>query len=431
MNIYHNQLVEGSRSHRGRIIFGMTLACLILFVGVMSIALIGTISVSAQITSPSKSLPAEEAKAQPVPSVSPTPSVSETDAQKDDDKKQADQDKPKKPKRGSLILAPIPIKSPAFGSGLILGVGYVFKLKMSDKLSPPSTIGGAFAFTSNGTRGGAIGANLHFGENKYQATVAFGSGRANYEFFGVGRVPGQSSVSVLIKQNGGAFFGEFMRNFGKNIFIGPRYQYRKLSISVGDQTTPGGFEIPAIDRKSTTVAIGFHVQRDLRDSTFYPTKGSLWDVKGDFFAKALGSNRTYQTYKASYNGYHTVGKGQVLAYRGMACSVSDNTPFFDLCLYGTSSDLRGYTAGEFQNHRMFATQVEYRRELPWRLGLVGFAGVGGVARHWNEFKFDELLPAAGVGIRFKLEKKHHINYRVDFGFGRSGYTISMSVTEAF
>lgn len=396
---------------------------------IASTVFIAAISISAQVPSPDKQT--ETDKKQPAPATSPTPDTTSAVTTEDDNKKQADQDKPKKPKRGSLILAPIPIKSPAFGSGLILGVGYVFKLKMSDKLSPPSTVGGAFAFTSNGTRGGAIGANLHFGENKYQATVAFGSGRANYEFYGVGRVPGQPAVAVLIKQNGGAFFGEFMRNVGKKIFIGPRYQYRKLSMSVGDQTTPGGFEIPAIDLKSTTAAIGFHVQRDLRDSSFYPTKGSVWDVKGDFFAKALGSNRNYQTYKASYNGYHTVGKGQVLAYRGMACSVSDDTPFFDLCLYGTGSDLRGYTAGEFQNHRMFATQIEYRRELPWRLGLVGFAGVGGVARHWDKFKFDELLPAAGVGIRFKLEKTNHINYRVDFGFGRSGYTISMSVTEAF
>ena len=80
---------------------------------------------------------------------------------------------------------------------------------------------------------------------------------------------------------------------------------------------------------------------------------------------------------------------------------------------------------------MFATQAEYRKELPYRLGLVGFAGFGGVARKWGDFRFDELLPAAGAGIRFKLDKKNHINYRVDFGVGRAGYTVSLSITEAF
>lgn len=339
--------------------------------------------------------------------------------------------KQKSEKRGTLIPIPIPIVSPTFGSGMVLGLGYVFKLKMSDNVSPPSAIGGAFAFTSSGTRAGVIGGRLYFAENKYQTTFAIGKGRAIYDFYGVGARPGQPAVSVELRQSGTVFFAEFMRNFGKNIFVGPRYQYREISTRLNNVPTPGGFEIPPIDFISTTSAIGFQVQRDLRDNSFYPTKGSLWSFTGDFFAKALGSNRDYQVYKAAYNGYRTIGKGQVLAYRGSACSVSDDTPFFDLCYYGSSSDLRGYTTGEFQNHRMFATQVEYRKELPYRLGLVGFAGFGGVARKWSEFRFDELLPAAGVGIRFKLDKKNHINYRVDFGFGRSGYTVSMSVTEAF
>ena len=121
----------------------------------------------------------------------------------------------------------------------------------------------------------------------------------------------------------------------------------------------------------------------------------------------------------------------MLAYRGMACSVSDRTPFFDLCLFDACGDLRGYTAGEFQNRRLFATQAEYRRELPWKPGFVAFADVGGVARRWDEFRINGLLPTGGVGLRFKLDKINHINYRVDLGFGRSGSTLSFSVTEAF
>jgi len=384
-----------------------------------------------QVPSPSPELlqkkDAATAKASPSPSASPdqiTPDSTGADTVDPAAKQKSE-------KRGTLIPIPIPIVSPTFGSGMVLGLGYVFKLKMSDTVSPPSAIGTAFAFTSSGTRAGVVGGRLYFAENKYQTTFAFGKGRAIYDFYGVGARPGQPAVSVELRQSGTVFFAEFMRNFGKNIFVGPRYQYREISTRLNEASTPGGFEIPPIDLISTTSAIGFQVQRDLRDNSFYPTKGSLWSFTGDFFAKALGSNRDYQVYKAAYNGYRKIGKGQVLAYRGSACSVSDNTPFFDLCYYGSSSDLRGYTTGEFQNHRMFATQVEYRKELPYRLGLVGFAGFGGVARKWSEFQFDELLPAVGAGIRFKLDKKNHINYRVDFGYGRSGYTVSMSVTEAF
>jgi hypothetical protein len=344
---------------------------------------------------------------------------------------QLPQDQTKKTKRGTWIFAPIPINSPAFGAGLVLGVGYLFKVREDDKVSPPSTLAAATAFTNNGSRGLILGAKLYFSENKYQTTIAVGKGRANYEFFGTGRIPGRPPVSVDIEQQGQFIFAEFMRNFGKNIFIGPRYQYRKLTGQFGDRSTASGIVIPAFDLTSNTAALGFHVQRDTRDSTFYPRRGALLDFKGDFFAKPLGSNRNYQAYSLSYNGYRSLNERSVLAYRGVVCSVSDRTPFFDLCLYGAKGDIRGYTAGEFQNHRMWATQVEYRRELPRRFGLVGFAGIGSVARHWDKLRLDELLPGAGIGLRYKLDKVNHINYRIDLGFGRGGHTLSFSVTEAF
>ena len=339
--------------------------------------------------------------------------------------------KAKKPKRGQLIIAPIPITSPAVGSGLVLAVGYVFKLNQDDELSPPSTIGVAGAFTSSGSRGGGIGGRLYFSENKYQTTFAIIKGRVNFDFFGIGRIPGRPPISVPLKTGGTIFFGEFLRNLGHNIFIGPRYQRRNLYARLDGVQTPGGFEIPAIDLQSVSAALGFHLQRDKRDSTFYPTKGSLFDVTGDFFAKGLGSRRQYQIYKVSYNGFHELAPRQILAYRGVICSANQSVPFYDLCLYGASNDLRGYTSGEFQNRRMFATQAEYRRELKGRFGLVAFGGIGGIAKRWNEFRGDELLPAAGAGLRFTLDKKNHINYRIDLGVGRAGRTLSIGIGEAF
>lgn len=339
--------------------------------------------------------------------------------------------KPKKPKRGQLIIAPIPISSPAVGSGLVLAVGYVFKLNQKDKLSPPSTVGLVGALTNSGSRGGGIGGRLYFSENKYQTTFALIKGRVNFDFFGIGRIPDRPPIAVPLKMGGTIFFGEFMRNVWKDIFIGPRFQRRNLYVRLNGIQTPGGFEIPAIDIQSVSAALGIHVQRDKRDSTFYATKGSLFDVTGDFFAKSLGSRRHYQTYKISYNGYHALAPKQVLAYRGMVCAANQNVPFYDLCLYGTNSDLRGYTGGEFQNRRMFATQAEYRRELKGRFGVVAFGGIGGVAKSWNAFRSDGLLPAAGAGLRFTLDKKNHINYRIDLGVGRAGRTLSIGVGEAF
>jgi hypothetical protein len=337
----------------------------------------------------------------------------------------------KKPKRGTWIFAPIPISSPAIGSGLVLAVGYVFKLDQNDKASPPSTLGLAGAFTNNGTRAGGIGGRLHFAENKYQTTFLLAKGRVNVDFFGIGRIPGRDAVKVPIHGGGTVFFGEFLRNVGKDIFVGGRFQRRNLFAAIDGIPPVGGFVIPEIDLKTVSASIGFHVQRDKRDSSFYPKKGSLFDFTGDFFDEALGSRREYQAYKLSYNSYREVASHQVIAYRGMMCSANGSVPFYDLCLFGTNNDVRGYTGGQFQNRRMFATQAEYRLELPKRFGIVAFGGLGGVERKWNNFRLDGLLPAVGAGLRFKLDKKNHINYRIDFAIGREGHTLSIGIGEAF
>jgi hypothetical protein len=49
----------------------------------------------------------------------------------------------------------------------------------------------------------------------------------------------------------------------------------------------------------------------------------------------------------------------------------------------------------------------------------------------NKRRSDQFLPAAGAGLRFKLDKNNHINYRIDVGFGREGRTISIGLGEAF
>ncbi len=80
---------------------------------------------------------------------------------------------------------------------------------------------------------------------------------------------------------------------------------------------------------------------------------------------------------------------------------------------------------------MVVTQVEFRRELKWRIGAVAFAGVGETANRFEEFRFDRLLPAAGAGIRILLNKKHNINYRIDWGIGREGSSFTIGISEAF
>ena len=388
---------------------------LLLVFGAMIILALGSMA-HAQII-PLKDAPA----GQPTPT--PTPP-----AKPDDQTTQGPQ---KKEKRGSWILAPIPIFSPAVGAGIIPVVAYIFKINEGDKKSPPSTLAFIGGITNNGSRFGALAGRLYFNENKYETAFAIVKVKIFLDFYGIGRLPAQDPPFVNLRTQGDVYFGEFLRNMGKDIFVGARYQYRKLNFGIEGDRPKGGFDIPKLDLRSTSAALGVKVKRDKRDSTFYPTTGSLFETKADFFDQSLGSNRQYQTYSVAYNGFRSFNEKRVLAYRAMGCSANQDVPFYDLCLFGFSNDLRGYTAGEFQNRRMFAMQAELRQTLKGRFGMVVFGGVGGVARRWNEFRMSNLLPAAGAGLRFTLDKKNKVNYRVDWAIGREGSTLVIGVGEAF
>jgi len=341
------------------------------------------------------------------------------------------EEKEKQPSRGSIIVAPMPIVSPAIGSGVIPIAGYIFQLRPNDQLSPPSVVGAAGLITSNGSRGFALAGDLFMKENRYELKSAYFHGNINYDLYGVGFRDGNAGLKLPLSQTGQIFFIEFLRNVGWRIFIGPRFVTGNSVITLRptDGETP---PIPPDIRLETNLrAIGLEVLRDSRPNRFYPTNGMLIDFTGDFFSQGLGSKYSFQSYAFTFNKYWSFGEKQVLAYNGYLCGTGGEPPFYGNCVYGAKNELRGYTAGRYLDRYMFATQAEYRRVLLWRFGLVAFGGVGAVAPGASQFRANQFLPAGGTGVRFLLSKKEHVNLRTDFAWGKDNFTWSMGVGEAF
>jgi hypothetical protein len=146
----------------------------------------------------------------------------------------------------------------------------------------------------------------------------------------------------------------------------------------------------------------------------------------------LGSKYSFETYKLNFNKYWNLAQNQVLASGSFVCFAGGEPPFYGNCIYGTNSQLRGYTAGRYLDRYMFGTQLEYRLVLPKRFGLAGFGGLGEVVPGGNQpFRTKNFLPSGGGGVRFELSKKYHVNLRVDFAQGKDTHTWSMGVGEAF
>jgi outer membrane protein assembly factor BamA len=341
------------------------------------------------------------------------------------------QEKTKKEKRGSLVAAPIPLSSPAIGSGAVLAGGYIFALRKSDKISQPSTIGGAVLITDNGSRAWGLGGEFYFKQDAYHITTIYFRGNLNYDFYGTGTASGDAGLKLPLKQTGELFLGDFLYRLRWKISVGPRFMTGNSSITLRSENESDVVPPPDTGIQTRLTAVGFHANRDTRLNRFYPEEGTLFDFTSMFFSDALGSKYSFESYRFTFNYYHSLGTKQVLAYNFFNCATAGSAPFYGQCIFGTNNELRGYVAGRYIDSNMFATQLEYRRTLPWRFGMVAFVGVGEVAPGLGEIQADNLLPAGGGGLRFKISQKYKLNFRADFAQGKDGHTFSMGIGEAF
>jgi outer membrane protein assembly factor BamA len=231
---------------------------------------------------------------------------------------------------------------------------------------------------------------------------------------------------------------EALRRVSGTLFLGARYVYAQTDLKIDSADLGSEAAPPERDRSIPLAALGLRVQADSRDSTTYPLRGALADLESDFYDPAFGGKRSFQSYRVYGNAYFSLRERQVLAARLTACSVRGDAPVYALCLFGIKNDLRGYQVGKFLNRAMLATQAEYRLSLPERLGFFGhfgfvaFAGVGEVAPGLGDLNSKDLLPSAGLGIRYLLAKENHVNFRFDYAWGKAGNRgLYVGVGEAF
>ena len=349
---------------------------------------------------------------------------------------QQDQGQTKKKKRkipDGVIVAPIPISSPAIGTGAVVVGGYIFPFNRKDKVSPASTVGGAYFDTDNGTHGFALAGELFISENRYHITTIYVHGNINYDFYGTGVEVGAAGLRVPVRQTGQIFLGESLRRLKWRFFVGPRVIAGSSTITLRNEPAAiAGAPIPPdVGLQTQLTGLGFRVNRDTRINRFYPKQGSYVDLTTMFFSEVLGSKYDFEPFKFTANWYQGLTAKQVLAYNLYTCATWGTPPFYGECIYGSNNELRGYIGGKHIDRYMLATQVEYRLLLPWRLGLVAFGGLGEVASSFDQFRYRNILPAGGVGLRLKLSQKYGVNLRADIARGRDGHTFSMGIGEAF
>lgn len=327
-----------------------------------------------------------------------------------------------------LVIAPIPGRSPQLGWKLTLAGGYFLSPRDGDPKDKPSVLGGFAMIAENGSKAFGGGANLHLMDDKLRVKIGAAYADVRYRFYGIGNDVGDRGISLDILQKGPLYFATASWRVWSKLYLGVGY----LGGNVDSRLRINLPDVPFFDPvlKLDIGAFVIPIEFDSRDHEQFPRNG--WYVSGRsvLYRESMGSDFETDIFSLAVNRYLPMGEQNVLALRAYARSTGNNAPFFLLSTFGGSKDLRGYPSGRFRDRMMYAVQSEYRWQYNDSWIFTGFAGVGEVAESFGEFGRN-FLPAAGIGVRYVLSKKHKVGLSADIAVGNDGTEFYFGVGEAF
>ena len=179
-------------------------------------------------------------------------------------------------------------------------------------------------------------------------------------------------------------------------------------------------------RNSTSSGVNITLLYDSRQNPINPLKGTYANLIFRQNLNFLGSNASWEQVAFDFRKYVRLSpqSNNVLAFWAIAAFTGGDAPYLDLP--ATGSDMynnsgRGYAIGRYRGKNELYFETEYRFGLTHNglLGAVLFAN-GESFSGLQSGAFEGLAPAAGTGIRIKVNKHSNSNICIDYGVGVGG-----------
>ncbi len=331
-----------------------------------------------------------------------------------------------------LSIFPLPViyytPETEFGFGAVSLFTFRFKGEEKESRNSQFQLGGAY--TQRDQLLFYLPFQLYYKNEKYYSFGEVGYYKYSYRFFGVGDQLSDENEE-LYNVNFPRFRLNLMQRVKPAWYLGVRYWYDGYDIT---KVKAGGL----LDNGNITGSSGGTISSlglislfDSRDNYNYPKKGTYMEVLALPNYKYLGSDFEFTRFSVDYVKYMSNGEN-IFVVNLFGVSLLGDAPFNELGFIGGRSKMRGYFEGRFRDRNLLMSQFEYRRFLFWKIGMVAFAGVGMVARDFEEYRVQELKSSGGLGVRFRLDEEEKINIRLDYGFGANGSSgIYLTIGEAF
>lgn len=341
------------------------------------------------------------------------------------------------PKRFSLLPLPVIYYTPetrlAYGAALTA----TFRFRKDSITARPSQVTFGMAHTQNKQWLFYLPFQVFYDQNRYFVNGEAGYYRYSYYFFGAGQreVP-RELYSVDFPRIRVNAFRRIAHLKQGNLYAGLRYQYEDYRVN---KTEPGGLlatgTVPG-GRGSRLSGGGLGLFFDARDAVFFPRRGLVADLSVLVRNRAVAQNpadasTTFDRYALDVTSYHSLGAQTVLALNYWGSFTVGESPFNAMSLIGSAKRMRGYYEGRYRDQNAALIQAELRFSVYKRLGAVAFGAVGLLGDQRQLLRTNDPKGAYGAGLRFTVNRRDHVNIRVDYGLGRQSSGLYVTIGEAF
>ena len=325
----------------------------------------------------------------------------------------------------SFIVAPFYTREGSFGVGGAATA--LYRLDRNDSIMQPSDISLSGSATVKGFYGITVKGNNHFKNNKTRLSYRLQFLNKNLDFWGIsyeGCAMNPISASTRREVN---WESDYVYKFTHAFHVGAA-----LNIKYADMSKMSN---PAyLDGQKNSyffAGVGASIQYDTRDFILNPKRGVYLMLREVVYPKVASNyNRTLFSTTAIFDAYQRIWPGGVLAMDLYGQFNNKEIPWTLREELGSGSDrMRGYYGGRYIDCNQITAQLELRQHIYSRLGCVAWVGGGTVFPSFNKLQFNHVLPNYGLGLR--VEFKHHVNIRIDYGFGKDTAGFVFQFAEAF
>lgn len=236
--------------------------------------------------------------------------------------------------------------------------------------------------------------------------------------------------TLAIQQSAELVTLKLMYGITPDIRIGLSGRYLETTIQSANALFPN---LPVNFRPAgqiTSVGYGVVAEYSKLDDALYPSDGFKLDFSGTYNEPSGTFAEDYFKSIMTYDHYRSRGTDSVVAFRLAGCSAPGRVPFYDLCSLGGTDAFRGFNITQFLDNALLSSQIEYRRRLGKRIGIVAFAGAGGVGNSFASLA--DFGSAAGLGLRYRVSKKFPVDFAVDGSVNDEGESfLYISVGQRF